>query len=201
MPEIKFFPETHVAFVREVGSYSAAIPRGFKRLFDWMLAHHVQPTGPSLAIFYDDPAKVATKNRRCDLCAPVGPHVSGSDEVQTKEIGGWTVATIEYQGDANARRAYQEVYDWLREQGYHEADVPVEKYLSELGEELRAEVAVPIVKQELLPGKTKVKTKETRAGKAAKKTLKADAKTTRKTAKKVARKAAKKTTRKKSATR
>lgn len=158
MPELKFFPETHVAFVSEVGSFSESIPRGFKRLFDWMLAHKVQPVGPSLAIFYDDPAEVESKNLRCDLCAPVGPHVNGSGQVRTKEIGGWTVATIEYQGEANARRAYNEVYDWLHEQGYHEADAPVEKYLSALGEELRAQVAVPVVKKELMPAKVKTST-------------------------------------------
>ncbi len=197
MPEIKFFPETHVAFVSEVGSYGEAIPRGFKRLFDWLLEHKVHPVGPSLAIFYDDPAKVPAKNRRCDLCAPVGPHVAGSGEVRTKEIGGWTVATIEYQGEGNVRRAYNEVYDWLHEQGYHEADAPVEKYLSELGEELRAEVAVPIVKQELMPGKTKVKSKDTRAAKAALKAVtKTSAHSTRKSATGAARK---KTVRKKSA--
>lgn len=172
MPELKFFPETHVAFVSEVGPYGDSIPRGFKRLFDWMLAHKVQPVGPSLAIFYDDPTKVASKNRRCDLCAPVGPRVNGSGEVRTKEIGGWTVATILYEGDANARRAYNEVYDWLRKQGYHEADVPVEKYLSGLGEELRAEVAVPVVKKGLTPAKKKIR--------------KASANKTTKTAKKVA---------------
>jgi DNA gyrase inhibitor GyrI len=183
MPEFKFFPETHVAFVSEVGPYGDSIPRGFKRLFDWMLAHKVQPVGPSLAIFYDDPSKVASKNRRCDLCAPVGPRVNGSGEVRTKEIGGWTVATILYEGDANARRAYKEVYDWLRKQGYHEAEVPVEKYLSGVGEELRAEVAVPVVKKELMVGRAKA-----RATKATKKTTKAAKRTTKKSAKAAARK-------------
>ena len=157
MPEMKFFPETHVAYVSEVGPYDEAVHRGFKRLFDWFAENHIHPIGPSLAIFYDDPAKVAAKNRRCDLCAPVGPHVTGSGDIQTKEIGGWQVATIVYQGEKNVRRAYNEVYDWLHEQGYHEADAPIEKYLSALGEELRAEIAVPIIKQELLPGKHKLK--------------------------------------------
>ncbi|MGE5262920.1 MAG: AraC family transcriptional regulator [Acidobacteriota bacterium] len=182
MPELKFFPETHVAFVSEIGSYNESIPRGFKRLFDWMLAHKVQPVGPSLAIFYDDPTKVASKNRRCDLCAPVGPRVNGSGEVRTKEIGGWTVATIEYQGESDVRRAYNEVYDWLHEQGYHEADAPVEKYLSALGEELRAEVAVPVIKKELMPTKKKIR----KAG--AIKPTKGRAKVSKRVAKKTARK-------------
>ncbi|MBI4787505.1 MAG: GyrI-like domain-containing protein [Chloroflexi bacterium] len=114
-------------------------------------------SGPSLAKFYDDPAKVAKKNLRCDLCAPVGPHVTGSGDIQTKEIGGWQVATVVYQGEENVRRAYDEVYDWLHAQGYHEADAPVEKYLSALGEELRAEIAVPVIKKELMPGRQKIK--------------------------------------------
>ncbi len=155
MPEIKFFPETHIAYVSEIGPYHQSIQRGFKKLFDWFGAHHIHPAGESIAIFYDDPSKVAAEKLRCDLCAPVGAHVNGSDEVKTKEIGGWQVATTVYQGEANARRAYDEVYQWLREQGYHEADAPIEKYLSKLGEELRAELAVPILPQDQIPASTK----------------------------------------------
>ncbi len=154
MPEIKFFPETHVAFVAEIGPYHASVQRGFKKLFDWLDKHHIRPVGESLAIFYDDPSQVAAANLRCDLCAPVGPHVTGSDDVRTKEIGGWQVATVIYQGEANAAGAYDEVYRWLREQGYHEADAPIEKYLSQLGEELRAEVAVPILPKDQIPAPT-----------------------------------------------
>ncbi len=155
MPEIKFFPETHVAFVSEIGPYQESIRRGFKKLFDWFGSQRIHPVGQSLAIFYDDPAKIAAENLRCDLCAPVGSHVLGSGEVRTKEIGGWQVATIIYQGEQNAARAYDEVYRWLRDQGYREADAPIEKYLSQLGEELRAEVAVPILPQDQIPAPTR----------------------------------------------
>ena len=36
---------------------------------------------------------------------------------------------------------------WIREQGYHDAGAPIETYLSRLGEELHAEIAVPVVKE------------------------------------------------------
>lgn len=171
MPELKFFPETHVAFVSEVGPYRRAVSRGFKRLFDWLHAHHLEPVGQSLVILYDDPTKVAEENLKSDLCAPVGPHVTGSDEVQTKEIGGWRVATTVFQGEENERSAFDELYHWLRDQGYREADAPIEKYISQLGEELRAEIAVPVVEQAHMPGKQKAKakiaTRKTAAKKAA----------------------------------
>jgi DNA gyrase inhibitor GyrI len=157
MPELKFFPETHVAFVSEIAPYKKSISRGFKRLFDWLETNGIQPTGPMLAILYDDPSKVAPENQRSDLCAPIGPHVDGSGDVRTKEIGGLKVATISYEGEKNASRAFEEVYDWLREQGYSPTDVPVVKYLSQINEKVRAEIGVPVVKRELKPGAKKLK--------------------------------------------
>lgn len=177
MPEVRDFPETHIAYVSELGPFQDAIPRGFRRLFDWLNANGIQPTGPSLGIFYDDPSKVAPQNLRCDLAAPVGSDTMGSGDVRTKEIGGWKVATTIYEGEANMMRAFNEVYDWLHREGYHELDAPIEIYLSQLGQPLRAEIAVPIIKQELLPGKEKVRKT---ARKTATKTTK---RTTRKTGK------------------
>lgn len=157
MPELKFFPETHVAFVTEIGPYKTSIAHGSKRLFDWLETNGIQPTGRLLAILYDDPTKVASQNQRCDVCAPVGPEVTGSDEVRTKEIGGWKVAATSYEGEKNGQQALQTVYAWLREEGYGAADVPVVKYMSKLGEKVRAEVGVPVIKRELMPGSQKLK--------------------------------------------
>ncbi len=189
MPELKFFPETHVAFVSEIGPYKKSIPRGFKQLFDWLETNGIQPIGPLLAILYDDPAKVAPENQRADLCAPIGPHVVGSGDVRTKEIGGWRVATLFYEGDKNTARALEQVYDWLREQGYSPADLPVVKYQSPLGDKVRAEVGVPIIKRELMPGAKKIKASSAkrattrRPAEASATRKKATKKTTRRTAK------------------
>ena len=145
MPEIKHFPKMHVAFVAEVGPYGEATTRGFERLFAWLGANNVKPLGASIGIFYDDPADVAPEKLRSEYCAPVEADVQGSGDVQVKEIGGVDVAAIIYQGEQNIGRAYNEVYDYLRAQRYRDAGAPMETYLSQLGEELRAEVAVPIV--------------------------------------------------------
>lgn len=162
MPEAKQFPKMRVAYVSERGPFGEAIGRGFKRLFAWLEANNVQPGGASLGIFYDDPAKVAPENLHSDLCVPVAGDVQGSGEVGVKEIGGFQVATIIYQGEQNIERAYNEVYDWLRAQGYRGTGAPVETFLSQLGEELRAEVAVPIEKLELLPAPMKAAAKAER---------------------------------------
>lgn len=146
MPEFKHFSTTRVAYVTEVGPFSEAIPRGFQKLFAWLGAQNLQPLGASFGIYRDDPAKVPAEKLRSELCVPVAPGVQGSGEVQVKEIAGFDAAAIVYQGDANITRAYNEVYDWLRTQGYRDAGSPIEVYLSMPGEELRAEVFVPIVK-------------------------------------------------------
>jgi AraC family transcriptional regulator len=150
MPEIKHFPGTRVAYVSEMGPMGEAVKRGFDKLFAWVGAHNVQPLGASIGIFYDDPAKVPADKLRSDLCVPVADEVQGSGDVQIKNIGDMPVATITYQGEQNIEHAYDEVYDWLHAQGYRDSGAPMETYLSKPGEELRAEVAVPIVKTEPL---------------------------------------------------
>lgn len=153
MPEIKHFPKRLVASVSEVGPWPESVQRGFGRLFAWAGMHHVQPIGPSLGIFYDDPAKVAADKLRSELCVPVAEGTKGSSEVQIKEVGGFEAATIVYQGEASITPAYNEVYAWLRAQGYHEAGAPLEVYLSMPGEEIRAEVVVPVTKFQAAPDK------------------------------------------------
>jgi DNA gyrase inhibitor GyrI len=177
MPEIKRFPKMRVACVSELGPSGQAVKRGFERLFAWLDANNLQPVGPSMAIFYDDPAKVSSENLHSEECVPVASGVQGSDEVRTKEIGDMPVATITYQGEQNIQRAYNEVYDWLHAQGYRDVGAPMETYLSQLGEELRAEIAVPIEKV----GLPSAPQKDTRQGGAKKSAKKAS---TRRSAKK-----------------
>ena len=149
MPQIKQFPKMHVAYITAVGPYGATIQSNFGRLFSWLGTNRIQPVGAPVGIFYDDPAKVPPEQMRCELCVPVASDVEGAGEVQTKDIGGMQVATIMYEGSQNIESAYSEVYDWLRAQGYHDSGAPMETYFSQPPEEIRAEVAVPVVKMEM----------------------------------------------------
>jgi DNA gyrase inhibitor GyrI len=150
MPETKHFPKTHVAYVSEMGPMGEAVKRGFDRLFAWVGAQNIQPLGPSIGIFYDDPAKVPAEKLRSDLCVPVANDVQASGTVQIKDIGDVQVAALVYQGEKNIMTAYNQLYDWLHAEGYRDSGAPIETYYSKPGEELRAEVAVPIAKMELL---------------------------------------------------
>jgi DNA gyrase inhibitor GyrI len=146
MPERKNFPAIHVACVSERGPFDEAMPRGFSRLFTWLRERGIQPAGRSMAIFHDDPAKVPPEAQRCDSCVPVDAHVEGSGDVSTKTIGGFEAAALVYKGRGDRDQAYHDLYDWLHSEGYHESGPPIETYLSQLGEEMRAEIDVPIEK-------------------------------------------------------
>ncbi len=148
MPEIKEFPKMRVACLTTTGPFNESIPRGFDKLFEWLSENNVNTLGTSLAIYLDDPAAVLPEKLRTQVCVSVAPQVRGSGEVETKEIGGMQVAALVYQGTQNMDPAYGELYGWLHAQGYHDAGAPMEVYLSKLGEELRAEINVPIVKME-----------------------------------------------------
>ncbi len=144
MPEIKNFSATRVVYLTERGPFDQAMPQGFARLFAWLREKGIQPEGRSMAIFYDDPAQVPPENQRCDTCVPIGSNVEGSGEVNTKTIGGFEVAAHIYSGKTDREQAFHDLYDWLHSEGYHESGAPIEIYLSQLGEEMRAEIAVPI---------------------------------------------------------
>ncbi len=144
MPERKNFPAIRVACVTERGPFDDAMPRGFARLFGWLRERDIQPAGRSMAIFHDDPAKVPPEAQRCDACVSIDVNIEGSDVVTAKTIGGFEVAALVYKGRGDRDQAYHDLYDWLHSEGYHESGSPIETYLSQLGEEMRAEIAVPI---------------------------------------------------------
>ena len=77
---------------------------------------------------------------------PVAPQAQGSGEIQVKELAEFQAATTVYQGESNIMPAYNQLYKWLHAQGFRDAGSPLEIYLGMPGEELRAEVYVPIVK-------------------------------------------------------
>ncbi len=154
MPEIRKIPEIRVAYVEERGPFDRVVPMGFERLFGWLREHNQRPAGNSLAVFYDDPAKVPAEDQRADTCVPIGPNVEANGEVHTKTVGGGEFATTIYQGRQAREHAYNEVYDWLKAEGYKDSGAPIETFLSQLGEELRAEIAVPVEKAKRTGRKT-----------------------------------------------
>lgn len=148
MPEIKQVPRMRIAFLTTVGPFGQAIPEGLQKLFAWVAANNVQPAGPSLALFPDDPDTVPAEKLRSEIGILVGPEVSGSGEVQIKEIGGFEAATNVYHAREDIERAYGELYGWLHQQGYRDAGAPLETYPS-TGQDFTAEIAIPIVKADM----------------------------------------------------
>lgn len=151
MPEIKQIPKIRVVFVTNKGPYHEATPRGFQRIFTWLGANNLHPVGRSLAIYHDEPGRVAEAEMRSESCVPVAESVNGSGDVGVKQVGGFHAATIEYRGAENIQRAYDELYGWLHIQGYRDDGSPMETFLSQPGEQLHAEIAIPIVRMEKTP--------------------------------------------------
>ncbi len=159
MPQIKKIPKMTVAYVTNKGPYADAVGRGFQQLFGWLEENRIQPAGKSLAIFYDDPSKVAAEKLKSESCVPISQRLAGSGDVGVKEVGGVEAATSEYRGTDNIMRTYDELYGWLHAQGYRDNGAPMETYLSQLGEELHAEIAVPVTKMKSAAPKNKTRPK------------------------------------------
>ena len=146
MPEVKHYPGVHVAYVSEVGPYGEAVQRGFGRLFAGLAAQNLPPLGPPIGIYYDSPQTAPPDRLRCDLCVPIPPHAQVAEGIATMDIGDIDVVATVYEGAQNIQRGYDEVYAWLNAHGYYPAGAPMETYLNRPGEELRAEIEVPVRK-------------------------------------------------------
>lgn len=63
-------PPQRVAAVRHLGPYWQ-IGGAFDRLWAWVREHNVPVTGPSLAIYHDDPGSTSDSELRSDACVPI----------------------------------------------------------------------------------------------------------------------------------
>lgn len=134
------------------------------RLRSWMEDAGVEPAGPPLGLFHDDPALVPPEETRYTLCYPLDP-MGVARATERLAVGPGTVdalellefpptiaATIEYRGPAaDSPAVYARLDAWMEERGYLAGGPPREIYLAEpgtLGKGLmHAEVQQPVVKR------------------------------------------------------
>lgn len=134
------------------------------RLRSWMEDAGIEPAGPPLGLFHDDPARVPPEEARYTLCYPLDPMEAAraterlvgapgtGDALELLEFPSTDAATAEYRGPAaDSPAVYARVDAWMEERGYLADGPPREVYLAEpgtLGKGLmHAEVQQPVVKR------------------------------------------------------
>lgn len=135
------------------GSYNQTAEK-LDELVAWVLRAGRPYSGPPMAIYYDDPEKVAEADLRAEALVPMGEQCDGGDDIVRKELPGAEVATALHQGAyAGIGAVYKEIFGWIAENGYRyvEEAGTREIFHKVLGEvdaaaEFLTEIQVPIEK-------------------------------------------------------
>lgn len=120
----------------------------------WVLRAGYPYSGPPMALYHDDPEKVAEADLRAEVALPMGEKCEGAEDIVRKELPGAEVATAVHEGRYDAiSPLYKEMFDWIAENGYRyvEEAGTREIFHKLLGEvdtvaELVTEVQIPIEK-------------------------------------------------------
>lgn len=151
--EIKQTNPQTVAFKSMHGSYSDT-PKGYQQLYEWVEHYGLRPTGMPEAIYLTMPSVTPEGQAEWELWAPIagGAGQTGPDEdgFGVKRIEPETVASVMYKGPYDGVGAvYQELWEWMGEQGYTEVGPPREVYYSgpEVPpEETVTEIQIPVAR-------------------------------------------------------
>jgi len=121
-------------------------------LMSWLLRVGHPYSATPFGMFYDDPRQVAADDLRAEVCLPIEEECEPAEDVERKELPAVKMACVQYTGPyANIRSVYEELFNWLRENGheYLEGEPTREVILERPGdredpEECTVEIQVPI---------------------------------------------------------
>ena len=185
---VKSFPEMSAATVMEKAAdfapkegfkagmdgatqaWMLMLPDAYGKLGAWMKTGGV-PTGPSFAIYYEDPSKTAAKDLPCKVGFPTAKDAKGNDAVKIETMPGMDAAVAQFSGPyEGSGDIYAALMKWIPEHGYQFAGPPVEIYLKSEHDKVKpadylTEIRFPVTKAET-PAPAKDKTKVGEAPKA-----------------------------------
>ncbi len=145
--------EPAILFMKKVkGSYDkheSVIPEVYSQL----ARLGIQPAGPVMGIYYDNPQQVAEEKLHWAIALPVKEKTEQSlpTGYVFEEKEAYKAATATIKGPyGDLSKFYVDLYDWIAEQGYMPAGPPMESWLgdptSTPPSELKTELIVPITK-------------------------------------------------------
>lgn len=118
---VKVLPERNVACIRHVGPYNR-IGEAIEKIFTWAGPKGLIqfPTTETLAVYHDNPEKVAQEDLRSDACITVPEGTQPDGEAQTARIPGGLFAVAHVEIDV---KEYGDAWDrlvgeWIPENGY-----------------------------------------------------------------------------------
>ncbi len=101
---------------------------------------NVEPDGPTIGIFYDNPDEVGRENVHYEVCIPVQENTE-VEGVETKRLGRAKAASIIHKGSFDELgKSFEEIFKWIDE-NKHKVNGPVrEIYL----DSSTTEIQIPV---------------------------------------------------------
>jgi DNA gyrase inhibitor GyrI len=116
--EVKELDSLTVMSLSFTGSYEQT-PDQLDKLMAWMLRAGHPYSGRPMALFHDDPDKTPEEELRAEVCLPVEEACEGYEGVERKTIEGTTVVAATFTlAPERVKEGYQEVFDWMEENGF-----------------------------------------------------------------------------------
>jgi effector-binding domain-containing protein len=137
-------------------AYGKMMENGFGKLGKWMSDSKVQPVGPCLAIYYEDPMVTETAKLTTKVAFPVSGEVVAAEGITIEEIPAMPMAiSLTFEGPYdNAMNAWDAVMKYGPEHGLEWAGPAMEVYLkgpmdTQNPQEYVTEIRVPVKKAEM----------------------------------------------------
>jgi effector-binding domain-containing protein len=134
-------------------AWTSMLPDAYDKLGAWMKAGGM-PMGPSFAIYYEDPTKVAAKDLTCKVGFPTMKDAKVKDPVKLEEFPETQSAVVQVSGPYNGLGAiYDSLMKWIPAHGYDFAGPPVEVYIKSEHDKIKpadyfTEIRFPVKKAE-----------------------------------------------------
>ncbi len=131
--EIRTRPETHLAFIRHIGSYFS-VTKAWEKLCGWGFENGLLSTETEfLGLCYDDPDITPQEKIRYDACFSISHEIETPSGIGTQILpGGKFAVTTHYGPYEELHSAYKDLYGkWLPGSAYQPRDVvpSFEKYI------------------------------------------------------------------------
>lgn len=134
-------------------AFGAMMEHGFGKLMVWMQKGN-QPTGPSFAVYYEDPEKTPVKDLTSKIGFPVAEGTAGEGDITIETVPAMDAAVAQYKGPYEGSGDIWHAIDkWVTDNGYEFAGPPMEVFLKNPGDkvppaEFLTEIRVPVKKKE-----------------------------------------------------
>jgi len=129
-PKLETRRAANLAYIEHQGPYDKVPWDNYiKQLYGWAKEQKVMPGFYPMAIYHDDPEKMAPEKCRSDVAITFKGRAKGQAGVKIRKMPAMKVATISHRAPGSEfKNTYAKLADWIGKKGYKVSGPPIEVY-------------------------------------------------------------------------